>query len=154
MPLTSQLLSGDTRLQSAANNQPPLRMGERGQAIVLFQTGLLFAGMPLPVSTGEMSKAPDGIFGRETDGAVRSFQRSHSLGADGIPGRNTMTHLDEVVRAGVTNAKDLAASVKNKVVEKYDWVQGEDSLSLDYASRSLDTAGAHLAIVEMLGGAE
>ena len=102
MPLTSQLFSGDTRLQSAANNQPPLRMGERGQAIVLFQTGLLFAGMPLPVSTGEMSKAPDGIFGRETDGAVRSFQRSHSLGADGIPGRNTMTHLDEVVRAMAT----------------------------------------------------
>lgn len=60
--------------------------------------------------------------------------------------------LEELVRAGVADPLELAASVKNKASEKYDWVLGEELLSLDYASRALDTAGAHAALTEMLGG--
>ena len=45
----------------------------------------------------------DGIFGKQTTEAVRSYQRSRGLGADGIIGCNTWRSLQEdVVGTGRT----------------------------------------------------
>ena len=44
----------------------------------------------------------------------------------------------------------LAASVKNKIVEKYDEFLSEELLSIDYAARSLDVDGAWHALTSLL----
>lgn len=60
---------------------PTLRQGSRGSSVADLQRRLDEAGF----SPG----APDGIFGSKTDVAVRSFQRAHGLGVDGIVGPQT-----------------------------------------------------------------
>lgn|SRR5215207_1304500 len=55
-----------------------LRQGSRGPRVTSLQMDLsVFGGYPIAV---------DGIFGPETDGAVRAFQADESLAADGIVG--------------------------------------------------------------------
>lgn len=44
----------------------------------------------------------------------------------------------------------LAASVKNKIVEKYDEFLGEELLNINYAARSLDVGGAWHALTSLL----
>jgi ATP-dependent helicase Lhr and Lhr-like helicase len=44
----------------------------------------------------------------------------------------------------------LAASVKNKIVEKYDEFLSEELLNIDYAARSLDIDGAWRALISIL----
>jgi peptidoglycan hydrolase-like protein with peptidoglycan-binding domain len=46
--------------------------------------------------------AVDGIFGPQTEAAVRSFQSSHGLAVDGIVGPNTWSALVVTVRRGST----------------------------------------------------
>ncbi len=60
-------------------------------------------------------------------------------------------HLGELAAAEPADPKRLAAGVKNKTAEKYDWALDEELLSVDYASRSLDTAGARDALRELAG---
>jgi uncharacterized protein (TIGR02594 family) len=65
----------------SASSMPTLRQGSRGSAVIDLQRRLAAAGF----STG----AADGVFGPLTDTAVRSFQRAHGLGIDGIVGPQT-----------------------------------------------------------------
>lgn len=67
--------------ESGASSMPTLRLGSRGSAVTDLQRRLTAAGF----SPG----AADGIFGGQTDSAVRSFQRARGLGADGIVGPMT-----------------------------------------------------------------
>jgi peptidoglycan hydrolase-like protein with peptidoglycan-binding domain len=67
-------------LESPAT-MPTLRQGSRGLSVADLQRRLATAGF----SPG----AADGIFGSHTDAAVRSFQRAHGLGVDGIVGPQT-----------------------------------------------------------------
>jgi peptidoglycan hydrolase-like protein with peptidoglycan-binding domain len=60
---------------------PILRQGSRGSSVADLQRRLDEASF----SPG----TPDGIFGSHTDAAVRSFQRAHGLGVDGIVGPQT-----------------------------------------------------------------
>jgi peptidoglycan hydrolase-like protein with peptidoglycan-binding domain len=61
--------------------QPILRLGSRGNSVRDLQQRLLLAGhSPGPV---------DGIFGSQTDRAVRAYQRSRGLSVDGIVGPQT-----------------------------------------------------------------
>lgn len=60
---------------------PSLRLGSRGTAVIELQRRLAAANF----NPG----APDGIFGSLTDAAVRSLQRGHGLGVDGIVGAQT-----------------------------------------------------------------
>lgn len=59
--------------------------------------------------------------------------------------------LADLVREGPGGAVALAATVRNKSVEKWDSFLSEDLLNLNYASRYIDTVGAHDALVEVLG---
>jgi hypothetical protein len=71
-----------------------MRRGEEGEAVRLIQQALIDLGCPLPISTREHG-SPDGIYGPETEGGVRVFQRFEPpLRVDGIVGKNTMTALD------------------------------------------------------------
>ena len=72
---------------------PPMLLGEgsAGEAVRDLQRNLAALGHPLAI---------DGIFGRETEKAVRAFQRDHSLGADGIAGPRTLAAVRQALPFG------------------------------------------------------
>lgn len=96
MPV-SRLFSSNTRLASAQDNRPPMRYGERGEAVELLQASLLELGASMPGSTGGGASPPDGIYGNETVGVLRSFQSEHGLSVDGVAGRQSITRLDQLM---------------------------------------------------------
>ncbi|MHB1356417.1 MAG: peptidoglycan-binding domain-containing protein [Anaerolineae bacterium] len=70
--------SNDT-LQNAYDNNPPLRQGASGEAVVLVQQGTIDAGFPLPLSTNNGTEPLDGVYGPETAGAVRQLRGKTDL---------------------------------------------------------------------------
>ncbi|MEW9804425.1 N-acetylmuramidase domain-containing protein [Mesorhizobium marinum] len=73
----------DTRkgmVEPAAPAQLTLHIGARGAAVRDLQRQLAALGYPV---------APDGIFGPDTETALRAFQRDHGLIADGMAGPRT-----------------------------------------------------------------
>jgi len=96
MALRSPRFAKDERLQRAANNNPPLRAGETGEAVRLLQQALIDLGFPMPISVKRFG-SPDGIYGNETTTRVREFQRKNGLSADGIAGRDTLAKLDALL---------------------------------------------------------
>jgi hypothetical protein len=95
--LQSWLLFANDALQRAANNSPPLARGSQGDAVRCLQLGLYALGYSMPVSIKPKPLSADGIFGQETDAAVRLFQQRQALGADGIAGRQTLSRLDQLL---------------------------------------------------------
>jgi peptidoglycan hydrolase-like protein with peptidoglycan-binding domain len=96
--LKSQPYAANRRLQRAFDNDPPLGIGESGEAVRLVQEGLVEDGFAMPGSTkttGEM----DGEFGPETFATVKKFQTKHTLDVDGVVGRQTMGRLDALKKA-------------------------------------------------------
>lgn len=77
----------------AVNDSPPalLGRGSVGEAVRDLQQKLSALGYPL---------AADGIFGKDTEKAVRAFQRDHGLGADGIVGPRTFSAISEALPFG------------------------------------------------------
>lgn len=61
-----------------------LRRGDRGETVLDLQTMLVAAGHGV---------ARDGVFGPDTEAAVRRFQAEHGLAADGIAGPKTLAAL-------------------------------------------------------------
>lgn len=96
--LLSLRLGRHPQLQKAANNAPPVAKGAKGEGIAAMQEALADLGMDLSISSGP--NGFDGIFGSETDRAVRRFQRENALGADGIAGKLTLHRLDGLLIAG------------------------------------------------------
>lgn len=82
-------------LEAAAINKPPIEKGCTGAGVEALQGALQDLGYDLPVSTGNGTKRPDGIFGKETGAAVRAFQADQKLAVDGDVGKDTMHALDE-----------------------------------------------------------
>ena len=75
---------------------PTLRRGSISNYVCILQDDLNTLGYP----TGGL----DGIFGKQTDTAVRNYQRKLGLVVDGIVGCNTWRSLQEaVVGTGATN---------------------------------------------------
>lgn len=73
----------------------PARMllgeGSAGEAVRDLQQNLAALGYPLAI---------DGIFGKETEKAVRAFQRDHGLGVDGIVGPRTLAAIGKALPFG------------------------------------------------------
>lgn len=65
-----------------------LKIGDRGEDVRKLQRALMFLGFNLS------TYGADSIFGTETDSAVRSFQKKHSLVVDGIAGRETLAKVN------------------------------------------------------------
>jgi hypothetical protein len=96
MALRSPRFARNERLQRAASNNPPLCAGETGEAVRLLQQALIDLGFPMPISVRRFG-SPDGIYGHETTGRVREFQRKYGLSVDGVAGRNTWAKLDALL---------------------------------------------------------
>jgi N-acetylmuramoyl-L-alanine amidase len=62
----------------------PLRRGARSNLVYVLQALLFFKGYDIEV---------DGVFGGETENAVRAFQQANNLSVDGIAGGNTFEAL-------------------------------------------------------------
>lgn len=93
MALVSPRFAPIQQCRDAANNAPPMKVGSKGAGVSAIQQGLIDLGFPMPLSTKRFG-VPDGIFGSETDGRVRSYQKAKSLSPDGIVGKFTMAKLD------------------------------------------------------------
>jgi hypothetical protein len=98
MPLTSPRFSDSPRLQAAADNRPPLRKGETGEAVETLQQALIDLGFAMPISTRRKG-SPDGIYGDETAQTVWKFQAQQGLQKDGGAGRQTLGRLDQLFQA-------------------------------------------------------
>lgn len=99
MALTSPLFASNARLQAAARNAPPMRLREPNQdAVRKLQEALNKLGYPMPRS--KRADGFDGVYGQETYATVARFQREKGLSPDGEAGRDTLTRLDALVRAG------------------------------------------------------
>jgi len=92
--LASNRFRDDPRLQAAFDNAPPMRFGERGEAVWKIQHALVDLGFEMPVSTKQGTQEPDSIFGPETFRTIKAFQHMQGITKDGIVGRQTLGELE------------------------------------------------------------
>jgi peptidoglycan hydrolase-like protein with peptidoglycan-binding domain len=93
--MRSLRLSQDVQLQSANNSNPLLSRGATGSGVAILQDLLADLGCKF-IKTFSHGRA-DGIFGPETESAVKQFQTRAGLRADGIVGPRTLAALDGAI---------------------------------------------------------
>jgi len=95
-----------------------VKLNDRGRDVMEVQKYLKILGYNV---------SPDGIFGKDTENAIKDFQKSKNLGVDGIAGDNTRQILKKMISEKVSyelyvvdNGDTLSgiASSKNSSVEK------------------------------------
>lgn len=106
MRLTSPRFNTNARLQMTADNNPPMKFGDRGLYVRHVQQALIDLGYALPKSIKKF-KTPDGIFGGETKSEVIEFQKKQKLKSpwfdvDGIVGEQTMGAFDKLLLKPIT----------------------------------------------------
>lgn len=79
-------------VQDVETVRPVLRRGDADDAVTDLQLLLMQRGYKLP------EFGPDGDFGKETETAVKAFQRANGLEADGIVGRLTWAVLESDIQ--------------------------------------------------------
>ena len=84
----------------------PLRLGSTGEEVVVLQTMLNRIGQNYPASP--RISPVDGVFGSQTEEAVRKFQSIFGLSQDGVVGRGTWYKL-VFLYVGVTNLSELVS---------------------------------------------
>ena len=99
MALTIPRFSSDAHLQAASENNPPMQQGATGEGVAILQQALIDLGFDMPISTGQRSRLPDGIFGNETTLTVKKFQRLNALQIDGVVGSQTLSALEKLTIA-------------------------------------------------------
>ena len=90
----SRRLSTDVQLQKVTA-AAPLARGSTGSGVAAVQDLLADLGFALPRSV--TAAGADGVFGPETVGAVKEFQRRSGLKADGFVGPKTLAALDAII---------------------------------------------------------
>ena len=88
-----------------------LKKGSSGADVKALQTKLKELGF----LTGSL----DGVFGANTEKAVKAFQKSAGLAADGIAGSKTLTALD--IEQGLTQEKSSDESIVHGTAKTMDW---------------------------------
>lgn len=105
--------------QDQPKNLPPtIRKGDKGSDVVKLQNALLAVGMSLP------KYGADGQYGSETVAAVKAYQETHDLSADGICGPKTWRVLLDDVQDGEHSTNDEAPE---KVVKYIVTIAGIDA---------------------------
>jgi N-acetylmuramoyl-L-alanine amidase len=99
----------------------------------------------------------DGIFGRDTDGALREFQRNSGLTVDGVSGPATLHHLNRLgpridrpaAVAGVRERERLRSAPRNLHQRKVMVSHGGGVDAIAHAlARSLGEAGAEVVVIQ------
>ena len=103
-------------LPDPSDSLPMLRRGDKGYYVQKLQSELISRGY----SCG--NSGADGIFGSDTEKAVKSFQKASGLAVDGIVGRNTWnaleTHIEPITTYSVT-VRGLTAGEAEKLANQY-----------------------------------
>jgi len=86
-------------LESIRRGLVTLDRGDRGGTVRALQTGLKELGYTVAI---------DGDFGRQTERALQSFQRSNRLAADGVAGPQTASALLRALSSGATDATPIS----------------------------------------------
>ena len=92
---------------------PILKRGSKGKWVTLLQTKLIQHGY----SCG--STGADGDFGKNTEAAVKAFQRDNGLKDDGIVGSDTFNALDAPAKQYTVTIPHLSISKANTLVSQY-----------------------------------
>jgi peptidoglycan hydrolase-like protein with peptidoglycan-binding domain len=87
-------LGNDPQLQKVTG-PVPLSRGSKGSGVAQVQDLLASIGFKLPSSMS--SKGADGVYGAETEKAVKEFQVANNLKADGFVGPATLEMLEQVI---------------------------------------------------------
>ncbi len=77
---------GDDKGEDEGDGYEELAHGAEGELVELLQAALVAAGYEIDI---------DGVFGDNTERAVRRFQRANELDVDGIVGENTWAALED-----------------------------------------------------------
>ena len=75
-------------IPEAPETRKTMRRGDKGEAVKELQKELIRLGYPLP------KYGMDGDYGKETESAVKAFQRDNGLEADGVVGKKTWAALE------------------------------------------------------------
>ncbi|MCL1795294.1 MAG: peptidoglycan-binding protein [Clostridia bacterium] len=115
------------------------RVGDRGSDVTKLQQALKLVGC--------YSGSVDGVFGEGTERAVKKYQQSKGLSADGIAGNTTIKTLfgssNGSGNKGSATASSSSGASASSSVEKLDWTQG---------GRSVIPAGAFFEIKDVRTG--
>lgn len=95
---------------STAVNGSVLKKGSRGPAVKEIQQKL--------TSLGFSTKGIDGVFGSNTENAVRQFQKSRGLKADGIVGTETRNALGKTTTTNPTSPSTSSSLNKSGTLKK------------------------------------
>jgi hypothetical protein len=101
--LKSQRFAGDEVLEACYDNERSLQRGDSGSAVEKVQRALIFLRFPVP------EVGANGIFGVETELAVRSYQEARGLSVDGVVGPETIGSLDEEFYTGPSEPSVMSA---------------------------------------------
>jgi putative peptidoglycan binding protein len=101
MTLHSVPFASSSRLEEIDRGGRVMVRGEHGVATGLLQAGLVDLGFKLPFSI-RPSGALDGVFGKETETAIRRFQEKNGLRVDGKVGSKTIRQMDAALLAKAT----------------------------------------------------
>jgi peptidoglycan hydrolase-like protein with peptidoglycan-binding domain len=93
--LRSPRFAGDEVLEACYDNERVLQRGDSGSAVRKIQQALIFLDFPVP------KVGANGIFGDETELAVRSYQEARGLSVDGVVGSETIESLDAEFFTGI-----------------------------------------------------
>ncbi|WP_257389460.1 peptidoglycan-binding protein, partial [Tahibacter caeni] len=119
--LQSPELRDDARLQEAFDNAPDMRKYETSDGVKTLQRRLRELEYALPISFAKTGDA-DGIYGEETEGVVKDFQRDHGLAPTGVADRDTLRELDRVFDPVITIEKVYFVEDHRQLVDNdVDW---------------------------------
>ncbi|MGA9525199.1 MAG: D-alanyl-D-alanine carboxypeptidase family protein [Myxococcaceae bacterium] len=136
--------------KSAQSSQPTLRQGSRGSAVVSLQKKLSAAGF----NPG----AADGDFGPKTLAAVKAFQRSKGLAADGVVGPKTWAKLGVQGASATTSSSSggttvtgyvngVAKKITLKAIPNGKYLRSDAAAAFNKMSAAAKSAGVTLPVV-------
>jgi peptidoglycan hydrolase-like protein with peptidoglycan-binding domain len=140
MALNSAILSGNARLEQAANGGPSVKKrppDDDEDAVRRIQNALVALGFPLPKSfPNGPTGAPDGKFGDETAGAVKKFQQKVFPNTpsewDSRVGAKTLAEMDSRLPKGSApqpNVRSMSALAESDKFTSLLWARAAvDSL--------------------------
>ena len=123
---------------TAVNNTPKLRPGSRGNAVVNLQNMLKAAGANIKA---------DGVFGRNTNTAVRNFQSSAGIGVDGVVGPRTWNKLNSGAGSAATSKNTTSVNSTPKLR------RGNRGNAVKDLQKLLNNAGADIKVDGSFGRA-
>ena len=114
-PVPTPEVTPEPTPEPTPTQKPTLRRGSKGAYVTLAQTELINKGY----SCGKTGA--DGDFGKNTEAAVKQFQKDHGLTVDGVIGQETWNALDgaePAIRYTVT-IPGLTVSQADALVTQY-----------------------------------